>query len=72
MPGDLADILPPLPQCPAMHLDGRQRAAQVFLSRNALVEDPVGALQAERDIAAWTPAERRVFLDKFLQFPKVS
>lgn len=41
------------------------------MSRNALVEDPVAALEAERETAAWTAAERRIFLDKFLQFPKV-
>lgn len=54
-----------------MQTDARERAARRFASRNALVEDPVAALQAERETAAWTPAERRIFLDKFLQFPKV-
>lgn len=54
-----------------MATDPRERAARRFVSRNALVEDPVAALAAERETAAWTPAERRIFLDKFLQFPKV-
>jgi hypothetical protein len=54
-----------------MQTDARERAARRFVCRNALVPDPVAALEAERQTAAWTPAERRVFLDKFLQFPKV-
>lgn len=59
------------PQCPPLVSDPRELAGRRFLSTNARVQDPVAELLRERDTAAWSPSERRIFMDKYLAFPKV-
>jgi hypothetical protein len=55
---------------PAMILDEREREARVLPSDCALVEDPVGELKQQALVNIWTPEERRIFVDKFQQYPK--
>lgn len=57
---------------PPMLLDERDRASRVLPSDCALIEDPVAELKAQSLINIWTPEERRIFVDKFQQYPKVS
>lgn len=56
---------------PPMLLDERDRASRVLPSDCALVEDPVAELKAQALVNIWTPEERRIFVDKFQQYPKV-
>ncbi len=58
-------------QVPPQILCPYERAAQRYICHNALVEDPVEYLRQERLIKPWTPEEKRIFNEKFLQHPKV-
>jgi hypothetical protein len=51
-------------------LDERERAARRFVNVNARVADPVEELRQEALVRPWDAEERRVFMDKFLAFPK--
>jgi nuclear receptor co-repressor 1 len=57
--------VPPQLLCP------HERAARRYINRNALVDDPVALLEEEKRQRPWTPEERRIFNEKFLQHPKV-
>lgn len=54
-----------------MILDPRDRLFSMFESTNGLVEDPKAELEAEDLVKIWTPDEKRIFMEKFLLFPKV-
>ena len=61
-------------QCLEMHdqvLDDEQRRNSMFPTDNALVEDPVALLAYEASLRPWTPEEKRIFMDKYLAYPKV-
>jgi hypothetical protein len=59
------------PQVPAQVLCPFERAAMRYINKNARVDDPVEALAEEKRQRPWTPEEKRVFNEKFLQHPKV-
>jgi len=52
-------------QCPAMILDEDERRILRFDSKNALVRDPLGEMEAERTCNPWTPDEQRIFSERF-------
>ena len=55
---------------PDMILDSEERRCAVFDSRNGLVEDPVRAMRLENEIKPWTPAEKKIFHEKFNAYGK--
>eukprot|EP00775_Hariotina_reticulata_P006146 gene6146-6383_t len=55
---------------PQQLLDPWQKRWAGFASNNGLVEDPLRELQEDKTGLDWTPEERRIFMEKFLQFPK--
>ncbi|BDA48420.1 probable nuclear receptor corepressor 1 at N-terminal half [Coccomyxa sp. Obi] len=57
-------------QVPPQILCPYERAAQRYICHNARVDDPVEYLRQERQIRPWTPEEKRIFNEKFLQHPK--
>lgn len=66
-------MLPGL-QCleiPDQIVDEAARKAECFPSENGRVEDPVALLEEEDSQRPWTPEEKRIFMDKFLAYPKV-
>lgn len=42
-----------------------------FKTDNGRVEDPFQLLEEEDALRPWTAEEKRIFMDKFLAFPKV-
>lgn len=57
-------------QIPPQLLCPHEREAQRFDSSNALVSDPMAALEAEERERPWATEEKRIFNEKFLAFPK--
>jgi hypothetical protein len=57
LPGQLMD-----------HMDARW---STFLSDNALVADPEAELAGDWLGKNWSQEEKRIFMDKYLQYPKV-
>ena len=55
---------------PDMILDSEDRRCAVFDSRNGLIEDPVRAMRLENEIKPWTPAEKKIFHEKFNAYGK--
>eukprot|EP00951_Prasinocladus_malaysianus_P009290 scaffold67738_cov34-Prasinocladus_malaysianus.AAC.1 len=55
---------------PEQILCPHERRTRVIPSDSALVEDPVAELQRESLVHPWTPEEKRIFQEKFTQFPK--
>lgn len=49
----------------------RERRFKAFDNRNSLVADPAAEFLAEDAVRPWTEDEKRLFLDKFIQHPKV-
>lgn len=58
-------------QCPPLVWGPGDVAARRFPSTNARVSDPVAELVRERNTAPWTPVERRIFQNAYLEHPKV-
>lgn len=58
-------------QLPAEILDDYERKRSIFDTANSLVPDPVAQVEKERLIEPWTDEEKRIFMEKFLQYPKV-
>lgn len=58
-------------RCPTMLVSAWEREGMRYVDRNARVLDPVVDIEAEACIRVWTADEKRMFMDKFLQFPKV-
>ena len=52
-------------------LDPHERKWSRFVSSNGLVQDAAAELEAEELVRPWGADEKRIFMDKFLQFPKV-
>jgi len=48
-----------------MILDEDERRILRFDSKNALVRDPLGEMEAERTCNPWTPDEQRIFSERF-------
>eukprot|EP00656_Telonema_subtile_P020923 TRINITY_DN2197_c0_g1_i1.p1 TRINITY_DN2197_c0_g1~~TRINITY_DN2197_c0_g1_i1.p1 ORF type:complete len:982 (+),score=203.01 TRINITY_DN2197_c0_g1_i1:102-3047(+) len=59
-----------LAKIPAMIVDPRQREAQIFVSKNALVEDPVHENRIFSISDTWNDQEKKQFFDKYMSFPK--
>jgi len=55
---------------PPQLIDEKEREARAIASDCGLVEDPVTELEAFKLANIWTPEERKIFVDKFQQFPK--
>lgn len=60
-----------LVKLPNQIIDPSEKRSQILPSDNGLVDDPVADLQLAKLREQWTPAECRIFLEKFQQFPKV-
>lgn len=56
-------------RCPTMAVCAWERAR--YVDRNARVLDPVADIETEARIRPWTTEEKAIFMDRFLQFPKV-
>lgn len=59
-----------LAKIPSMIVDPRQREAQIFISKNALVEDPVHENRIFSISDTWNEQEKKQFFDKYMSFPK--
>jgi hypothetical protein len=57
-------------RCPTMILDTEERRVLRFNSKNALVRDPLGEMQAERTCNPWTVDEQRIFAERFQLYNK--
>ncbi|XP_024387952.1 uncharacterized protein [Physcomitrium patens] len=55
----------PVLKMPAMILDEKERASRRFVSRNALVEDPVAVEMERKILNPWTTEEKKIFAEKF-------
>ena len=55
---------------PALILDAKERIARRFIDNNSLVEDPVHATRLHTLVNTWRESEKKLFLEKFLSFPK--
>ncbi|KAJ7532477.1 hypothetical protein O6H91_13G005100 [Diphasiastrum complanatum] len=55
---------------PAMIIDEKERLSRRFVTRNALVEDPVASEQERKTLNPWTLEEEKVFLEKLCVFSK--
>ncbi|XP_071179529.1 nuclear receptor corepressor 1-like isoform X3 [Mytilus edulis] len=54
---------------PPMMLDARQRSLRYY-NNNGLVEDPMSEWKDRKLINIWTPEEKRIFKERYLQHPK--
>lgn len=54
---------------PPMMLDARQRKLR-YINNNSLIEDPMAEYKERQYLNVWTPAERQIFKEKYLQHPK--
>jgi len=59
-----------LARIPQMIVDPLQREANRFISKNALVEDPVHETRIFSIMDIWNEQERKQFFDKYMAFPK--
>ncbi|XP_024380079.1 uncharacterized protein [Physcomitrium patens] len=59
------EALRPVLKMPAMILDEKERASRRFVSRNALVEDPVTVEMERKTLNPWTEVEKKIFVEKF-------
>lgn len=50
-------------------LDARQRSLRYY-NNNGLVEDPMSEWKDRKLINIWTPEEKRIFKERYLQHPK--
>jgi len=55
---------------PAMILDSKEKIARRFIDNNSLVEDPVHENRLHALVNTWQESEKKIFLEKFLAFPK--
>ncbi|KAG0572956.1 hypothetical protein KC19_VG137600 [Ceratodon purpureus] len=55
---------------PAMFMDDKERVVHRFVSRNALVEDPIALEKERKTLNLWTTEERKVFTEKFAVYNK--
>ena len=62
--------LRPVLKMPAMILDEKERAVRRFVSRNALVEDPVAVEMERKTLNSWTVDERKIFGEMFAVYNK--
>ena len=58
-------------QLPDQVLGARERQAATVASRNALIVDPEAQIEQEQLERPWAEDEKRILMDKFLQYPKV-
>lgn len=58
-----------LEKMPAMILE-EERMVRRFISKNALVEDPVAMELERRSTNPWTPEEKKIFIEKFAIYNK--
>ncbi|XP_069134563.1 nuclear receptor corepressor 1-like [Argopecten irradians] len=54
---------------PPMMLDARQRSLR-YLNNNGLIEDAMEECKERSNINVWTPQEKQIFKEKYLQHPK--
>lgn len=54
---------------PPMMLDARQRKLR-YTNNNGRVEDPMDEDEERKFINVWTPQEKNIFKEKYLQHPK--
>ena len=59
-----------LVKLPPMVLDPEAKRLAIFRSRNALVEDPYGEMEAAKLVRPWTDAEKKIFHEKFSSYGK--
>ena len=52
-------------------LDPHDRKWSRFVTTNGLVTDAAAELEEEELVRPWSAEEKRIFMDKFLLFPKV-
>lgn len=64
------EALRPVLKMPAMILDEKERAVRRFVSRNALVEDPIAVEMERKTLNPWTAEERKTFAEKFAIYNK--
>lgn len=56
---------------PGQFMDHHDARWSTFLSDNALVADPEAELAGDWLGKNWSQEEKRIFMDKYLQYPKV-
>ena len=54
---------------PPMMLDAKQRSLRYY-NNNGLVEDPMNDWKERQHYNVWTPQEKQIFKEKYLQHPK--
>lgn len=59
------EALRPVLKMPPMILDDKERAVHRFVSKNALVEDPIAVEMERKTLNLWTAGERKIFTEKF-------
>eukprot|EP00658_Telonema_sp_P-2_P011860 TRINITY_DN14535_c0_g1_i8.p1 TRINITY_DN14535_c0_g1~~TRINITY_DN14535_c0_g1_i8.p1 ORF type:complete len:918 (+),score=241.05 TRINITY_DN14535_c0_g1_i8:264-3017(+) len=59
-----------LAKIPDMVVDPKEREAQLFISKNALVEDPVYENRLFCLADMWKEEEKKLFFDKYMSYPK--
>ncbi|KAK9815578.1 hypothetical protein WJX72_006161 [[Myrmecia] bisecta] len=64
------DRMKTMVQIPPLILDARERDQRRFITTNCRVPDPVAVLKEEAASRPWSTEEKRIFMDRFLQFPK--
>lgn len=62
--------LRPALKMPAMILGEKERLARRFVSKNALVEDPVMVEMERKGMNPWSAEEKKMFLEKFAVYNK--
>ena len=67
---DLKAMARPCPAVAEASLDPWRRRWSAFASDNGLVDDPLREAQEDRSGLDWSPAEREVFMARFLAHPK--
>lgn len=60
----------PVLKMPAMILDEKEREVRKFVSRNALVEDPIAVEKERKALNPWTAEEKKIFAEKFAVYNK--
>lgn len=55
---------------PAQILDAKEKRARRFIDSNSLVLDPVHEVRLHALATTWQEAEKKIFLEKYLAFPK--
>mmetsp|Transcript_2863 Transcript_2863/g.8019 ORF Transcript_2863/g.8019 Transcript_2863/m.8019 type:complete len:2412 (+) Transcript_2863:312-7547(+) len=59
-----------LVKAPPQMLCEKEKQSRALLTDSMLVEDPVAELEREQLVKMWTPEEKKLFLEKFQQYPK--